>query len=274
MGFWEPLVFWIFAAGIVGTSLGVLFIKNPLYAALCLVGDFLCFAVMYALLSAHFLAVTQVLVYTGAIMILFLFIIMLLNLSEEELGERQFRLHHILAYVTGGAVFIFALSAIGPLVDHDEIAQERQATREARQQSDDSESEAPTNPEPFRVESRLPGLYSAVSERAVNRDFARQIARWQAGRATPADGDYRLYDPNKDFEVPPAMRVYDPEVDYEVPPIRRIDKGPEPRSLSMFGTVEPISIFLVNRFVVPFELIAVLLLAAIFGAVVIAKKRL
>ena len=43
---------------------------------------------------------------------------------------------------------------------------------------------------------------------------------------------------------------------------------------SLFGTVQPISILLVNRFVIPFELTAILLLAAIVGAVIIAKKRL
>ncbi len=255
MGVWEPLFFWLFAVGAVATSVGVLFIKNPLYAALSLIGDFLCFAGLYVLLSAHFLAVTQVLVYTGAIMILFVFIIMLLNLNEQELGERQFRLHHILAYLTAGIVFALAVSAIAPLVDQQQVATERQRVQQQAQNADGDEAS-----EGFRVESPVPGLYAAVNEPAINRDFRAQIQSWEDGTATPADEKYRTYDPDRSFEVPPVLRASEAQA--------------QGGTSSMFGTVEPISILLVNRFVVPFELIAVLLLAAIFGAVVIAKKRL
>ena len=68
----------------------VIVYRNPLYSALALILDFFFFAGLYGLLSAHFMAITQVLVYAGAIMVLFLFIIMLLNLKDEELGEFEF----------------------------------------------------------------------------------------------------------------------------------------------------------------------------------------
>ena len=80
MGFWESLFFWIFACGAVASSVAVVALRNPLYSALALIMDFFFFAGLYGLLSAHLMAVAQVLVYAGAIMVLFLFIIMLLNI--------------------------------------------------------------------------------------------------------------------------------------------------------------------------------------------------
>lgn len=61
--------------------------RNPLYAALMLVVSFFFMAGLYVMLLAHLMAVLQVLVYAGAIMVLFMFVIMLLNLSDEELGK-------------------------------------------------------------------------------------------------------------------------------------------------------------------------------------------
>jgi len=79
-------VFLIVAAISFGSALLVVTRRNPVYSAFWLLVCFMAFAVLYLKLSAAFLAAIHVLVYTGAILVLFVFVIMLLNLSDDELG--------------------------------------------------------------------------------------------------------------------------------------------------------------------------------------------
>lgn len=81
----ELLLFLIIALVAVAAALGMLFSRSALYAALFLITNFGAVAVLYLLLNAPFLAVVQVSVYAGAIMVLFLFVIMLLG--AERLGR-------------------------------------------------------------------------------------------------------------------------------------------------------------------------------------------
>lgn len=83
----DDAVFWICAAVSVPAALLVVLRRNPVYSALALLVCFLSFAVLFLTLGAPFLAAIHVLVYTGAILVLFLFVIMLLNLKDTELGE-------------------------------------------------------------------------------------------------------------------------------------------------------------------------------------------
>jgi NADH-quinone oxidoreductase subunit J len=78
----EFAIFFLFAAIAVIFALVVVLHRNPVVGALSLVASFFALAVMYVLLEAPFLAALQVIVYAGAIMVLFLFVIMLLNLSH------------------------------------------------------------------------------------------------------------------------------------------------------------------------------------------------
>lgn len=80
----EPLVFIVAAAIILGGALGVVFLKNPVRAALSLVASFFGIAVLYVLQQANFLAVVQVVVYGGAVVVLFLFVIMLLGVDKVQ----------------------------------------------------------------------------------------------------------------------------------------------------------------------------------------------
>ncbi|MEM6766226.1 MAG: NADH-quinone oxidoreductase subunit J [Bacteroidota bacterium] len=80
----QTLLFWFFAILGIGGGVGLIFNRNPVYSALCLILNFFSISGLYLSLSAEFLAAIQVLVYAGAIMVLFLFVIMLLNLSEEK----------------------------------------------------------------------------------------------------------------------------------------------------------------------------------------------
>ncbi len=77
-------LFYVLAAGAVAFGAGVVAAKMPLYSVLSLLGAFFCLAGIYLLLGFQFLAATQLLVYAGAIMVLFLFVIMLLNLGDAE----------------------------------------------------------------------------------------------------------------------------------------------------------------------------------------------
>lgn len=83
----ESLLFWFFALLAVGGALGVVIHPNPVKSALLLVLTFFSLAGLYVLLMAHFIAVVHVAVYAGAIMVLFLFVIMLLNVQSETMLE-------------------------------------------------------------------------------------------------------------------------------------------------------------------------------------------
>lgn len=85
----EAVLFYLFAFGVLVSAAQVILRRNPVYGALSLVACFFFLAGIYVLLSAHLIAVLQIMVYAGAVMVLFVFVIMLLNLKEEELGERR-----------------------------------------------------------------------------------------------------------------------------------------------------------------------------------------
>ena len=85
----DNVVFWVFAPIAAGSGIAMLLMRNAVHAALLLIVNFFCLAVMYLLLDAPFLFAVQIIVYAGAIMVLFLFVIMLLGVDrEEDLRER------------------------------------------------------------------------------------------------------------------------------------------------------------------------------------------
>jgi NADH-quinone oxidoreductase subunit J len=85
----DNVVFWVLAPVAVGSGIGILMQRNAVHAALLLILNLFCISVFYLLLGAPFLFAVQVIVYAGAIMVLFLFVIMLLGVDrEEDLRER------------------------------------------------------------------------------------------------------------------------------------------------------------------------------------------
>jgi NADH-quinone oxidoreductase subunit J len=78
------ILFYLFAIVAVGASLGVVGQKNPMHSVLLLIVSFGALAALYIQLDSPFAAVTQIIVYAGAIMVLFLFVVMLLNASRED----------------------------------------------------------------------------------------------------------------------------------------------------------------------------------------------
>jgi NADH-quinone oxidoreductase subunit J len=95
--FQQSLVFIIGMTAILA-SLGVILCASPIYSALYLIGNMVCLALLFLLFNAEFLAVVQVVVYAGAVMILFLFIIALLG-SKEEKRELSFQNFTALSFV-------------------------------------------------------------------------------------------------------------------------------------------------------------------------------
>jgi len=99
------ILFMVVAIAAVASAILVITVDNPVHSALALVSTLLSVAVFYAMLNAPFLAIIQVAVYAGAIMVLFLFVIMLLNLRREEGAVRG----PLWARVTG---LLFALAIV------------------------------------------------------------------------------------------------------------------------------------------------------------------
>ena len=114
----EQLLFWAFAVATVAGSAGVVVAKNPIGAAMSLVATFFFLAGIYVLLWAHTIAALQVLVYAGAIMVLFLFVIMLLSLQDTG-RTMQFSVTRILGGVGTAGLLAALLAAFRqlPVVD-------------------------------------------------------------------------------------------------------------------------------------------------------------
>ncbi len=111
----EAAFFWALAIGTVIGALCVVlppFGRNPVHGAIALVGTFFCLSGLYVLLAAHLLAALQVIVYAGAIMVLFTFVIMLLNLTDQELGTARYNTAKYVGVLSIGFVFAKAVSAI------------------------------------------------------------------------------------------------------------------------------------------------------------------
>ncbi|SDW07428.1 NADH-quinone oxidoreductase subunit J [Nitrosomonas communis] len=83
----QDFLFYFFSGILVLSALGVITLRNPVYAALLLVLAFFSSAGIWLLLEAEFLAITLVLVYVGAVMVLFLFVVMMLDINLEQLRE-------------------------------------------------------------------------------------------------------------------------------------------------------------------------------------------
>jgi NADH-quinone oxidoreductase subunit J len=168
--------------------------RNPLQGALALVLSFFCLGGVYVLLFAHLLAAMQVLVYAGAIMVLFVFVIMLLNLSDRELGAPR------ATVIKGAALGAFAFLVVMTLVS---------------------------------ANLHILGLEKILLP----------------------DGSIG-------------------EAQFLAPPLANPNLSHPGALPANYGSVAGIGTSLYSHFLLPFELVSVLLLVAIVGAVAIAKKRI
>lgn len=105
------LFFYIFSAITLGSALClVVFARNPVNAAMLLITSLLGIAAIFVLLEAYFLAVIQVLVYAGAVVVLFLFVVMLLDVKEET--KKQVKPLSIVAGFIGFGILLIGVVAI------------------------------------------------------------------------------------------------------------------------------------------------------------------
>jgi NADH-quinone oxidoreductase subunit J len=114
-----PFLFWIFALFMLVFGAAVVIVRSPVASALNLVLSFLGLAALFMSLDAYFIGIIQVLVYAGAVMVLFLFIIMLLNLRAEEARQINW-----LASAAGMAVALVLLIQICSVIGHFKAAQQ------------------------------------------------------------------------------------------------------------------------------------------------------
>jgi len=103
----SPVVFMMMAVLLVAAALGVVLHRSPIRSALSLVVTMFLLAVMFLLLDAHMVAALQVIVYAGAVVVLFLFVIMLLNLRED--ARAMARASKVVAALVCGGLFLFAV---------------------------------------------------------------------------------------------------------------------------------------------------------------------
>jgi len=109
----DLVVFWVMAPVSVGAAVLMLFQRNAVYAALFLILNQFTLAVFFVLLDAHFLAAVQVIVYAGAIMVLFLFVIMFLGIDRREALVETIRGQRWLAIGLGLLLVAGVVLAIG-----------------------------------------------------------------------------------------------------------------------------------------------------------------
>jgi NADH-quinone oxidoreductase subunit J len=106
----QTVLFYVFAAITVGSALRVITARNPVHSALFLVLTFCSAACIWLMLGAEFLAITLVLVYVGAVMVLFLFVVMMLDINTDRLREGFWR--NAPVALTVGIIVVLELGAV------------------------------------------------------------------------------------------------------------------------------------------------------------------
>jgi NADH-quinone oxidoreductase subunit J len=109
----NEILFWLLATFALLGGIGLITSRSPIYCVLYSIVSFFCLAGLFLTLGAEFLAVIQIIVYAGAIMVLFLFVIMLLNLSEADMEQQEMTFSRGMAYVIGLVFLAEMLFAFG-----------------------------------------------------------------------------------------------------------------------------------------------------------------
>ena len=110
MGIYE-ILFWFLTIMAIGCALGVILSRNPVNSVLFLIATFFAISGHYILMNAQFLAIVNIIVYAGAIMVLFLFVIMLMNLNADVEPQKG-RLAQLAGIISGGVLFLVLLAAL------------------------------------------------------------------------------------------------------------------------------------------------------------------
>jgi NADH-quinone oxidoreductase subunit J len=109
----EVIFFFIIAVSAIASAILMVTQRNPIKGVLFLIVNFFCLALIYLILHAQFIAIIQILVYAGAIMVLFLFVIMLLNLRDESKLTEKMNYNKTIAYILSGVVLLEIMIGLG-----------------------------------------------------------------------------------------------------------------------------------------------------------------
>lgn len=105
------MIFWVLTVMAISCALGVILSRNPVSSVLFLIATFFAVSGHYILMNAQFLAIVNIIVYAGAIMVLFLFVIMLMNLNADTEPQKN-RLVQLAGVISGGILFLVILAAL------------------------------------------------------------------------------------------------------------------------------------------------------------------
>lgn len=108
----ETVLFWVLTPIMVVAALGLLFAKKAVYAAVSVVFVMVCLAFIYTALEAPFLGVVQVIVYTGAIMMLFLFVLMLVGVDSSDSVVETIKGQKVVAFLAGAGLLVMLIGAL------------------------------------------------------------------------------------------------------------------------------------------------------------------
>ncbi|MBK7691123.1 MAG: NADH-quinone oxidoreductase subunit J [Bacteroidetes bacterium] len=106
----QHIIFWILCVLTLGLSVGVIMSRNPINSVLFLILTFFTISAHYVMMNAQFLAIVNIIVYAGAIMVLFLFVIMLMNLNGDTEPQKN-TLVQFAAVISGGALLLIFIAA-------------------------------------------------------------------------------------------------------------------------------------------------------------------
>src|SRR3954462_6043488 len=114
------ILFWILSVTALFSAIMVVTSKNPVYSVLWLIITFFAISGHYVLLNAQFLAIVNIIVYAGAIMVLFLFVVMLMNLNADTEPVKNYRLQ-LIGVISGGSLLLVLLSALMKAKEHSAV---------------------------------------------------------------------------------------------------------------------------------------------------------
>ena len=240
----ELAVFLVAGAVVLGGALGVVLSRNPVHAALSLVASLFGVAVLFVAQEAHLLAAVQVIVYTGAIVVLILFVLMLLGVDEDEdIGTEPLTAQRPLAIIVGGLGLLGVIAVLlVPVITADSGGD---AVAPAIDPTTGLPAVDPVTGQPIAQESDAPSP-----------GFEDTTLTGAESQTAP------LY-----VEVP----VVDPETGLpEVDPLTGAPTGTE--RVETKSNIEVIGEALFTDYVYAFEVTALLLTIAVVGAVLFAKR--
>lgn len=294
------IAFYLTALVAVASALMVVWHKNPIVNALYLVLCFFAVAALYAMLQAHFLAAIQVLVYAGAVLVLFLMIVMLLDLTPEELGKAK---PSVYKAAGGAAAFGMALAVVFVLLGIDfmnsptkpGMSRAEHIAMLLEQLGEDTKSITGKNP-PARVltdrdQVRIAtDILHSLSEKdtlELARSF--EVKDPESGLMVKKFPDKFGKLSDADFQGKRRDMIYALSLSRDLRDINVAGKFPEYtdddlrrlitagglgrlKYLTEFGTTMSVGKVMFSRYYLPFEAASILLLAAIVGVLVMARR--